>query len=164
MPGAWNQHPQTFPKPVHPQEREAHVGKNGDVMRWILEAQRGLRRRALPHQESFTLTVLPVSPDKAAVLLLLARNECVGVSSLLTTLLSHGLSCRRRAKRHHISKMLEAILSRGKRMQSITPIASTCRPFETDQARQWAQLVKRRGDGNPAQKSSYSVVLPFFKC
>lgn len=47
-----------------------------------------------------------VSPDKAAVLLLLARNECVGVRSLLTTLLSQGLSCRRRAKCHHISKML----------------------------------------------------------
>lgn len=64
-------------------------------------------RRTLPHQESSTWTALPVSPDKAAALLLLARNECVGVRSLLTTLLSHGLSCRRRAKRHHISKMLE---------------------------------------------------------
>jgi len=59
------------------------------------------------------LTVLPVSPDKAAVLLLLARNECVGVSSLLTTLLSHGLSCRRRARRHHISKMLEEFFPAG---------------------------------------------------
>lgn len=59
-------------------------------------------------QMGVTRVQVTVSPDKAAVLLLLARNECVGVSSLLTTLLSQGLSCRRRAKRHHISKMLEA--------------------------------------------------------
>lgn len=108
----------TFPKPFHPEEREAHIGNNRDVVRWILEAQICFKRKTLPLQESCTLTNLPVSPDKAAVLLLLARNECVGVSSLLTMLLSHGLSCRRRAKRHHISKMLAIILSRGKRAQS----------------------------------------------
>lgn len=154
----------TFPKPFHPEEREAHIGNNRDVVRWILEAQICFKRKTLPLQESCTLTNLPVSPDKAAVLLLLARNECVGVSSLLTMLLSHGLSCRRRAKRHHISKMLAIILSRGKRAQSITPIASICRAFERDQAFQGGQLVKTQGNRNSAQKSSYSVVLPFFKC
>lgn len=51
--------------------------------------------------------ILPASPDKVAALLLLAKNECVGVSSLLTMLLSHGLSCRRRAECHHIRKMLD---------------------------------------------------------
>lgn len=52
----------------------------------------------LRHEVS-ALIGLPASPDNAAVLLLLARNECVGVRSLLTMLLSHGLSCRRRAER-----------------------------------------------------------------
>lgn len=118
----------TFSKPFYPEEREAHIRKIRDVIGWLLEAQICFKRRTLPHQESCTLTILPVSPDKAAVLLLLARNECVGVSSLLTTLLSHGLSCRRRAKCHHISKMLAGILSRGKRAQSITPIAPNAGP------------------------------------
>lgn len=58
------------------------------------------------------------------MLLLLARNACVGVSSLLTTLLSHGLSCRRRAKRHHISEMLEAFFPGARRVQGITPFTS----------------------------------------
>lgn len=138
----------TFPKPHHPEERKVHIGKNRDVIRWILEAQICFKRRTLPHQESCTSTILPVSPDKAAVLLLLARNECVGVSSLLTMLLSHGLSCRRRAKRHHISKMLAIILSRGKRVQSITPIASTCQAFERDEALQGRQLGKTQGNRN----------------
>lgn len=80
-------------------------------------AQVCFKRKTLPHQESGTLTVLPVSPDKAAVLLLLARNECVGVSSLLTTLLSQGLSCRRRARRHHISEMLDEFFPGGRRGQ-----------------------------------------------
>lgn len=53
-----------------------------------------------------------VSPDKAAVLLLRARNECVGVSSLLTTLLSHGLSCRRRALSGEFSKVADEEESR----------------------------------------------------
>lgn len=65
-----------------------------------------LRKEDFTSPQSCARTSLPVSPDKAAVLLLLARNECVGVSSLFTTLLSQGLSCRRRAKCHHISKML----------------------------------------------------------
>lgn len=53
-----------------------------------------------------------VSPDKAAVLLLLARNECVGVRSLLTTLLSQGLSCRRRALSGEFSKVADEDESR----------------------------------------------------
>lgn len=53
-----------------------------------------------------------VSPDKAAVLLLLARNECVGVRSLLTTLLSQGLSCRRRALSGEFSKVADEEESR----------------------------------------------------
>lgn len=40
--------------------------------------------------------ILPASPDKAAVLLLLAKYECVGVSSLDTIPDSHVLSCGRR--------------------------------------------------------------------
>lgn len=65
-----------------------------------------LREEDFTSPQSATWMALPGSPDKAAVLLLLARNECVGVRSLLTMLLSQGLSCRRRAKCHHISEML----------------------------------------------------------
>lgn len=101
------------------------------MIRWTGVAPVCFKRRTLPRQESCTLTVLPVSPDKAAVLLLLARNECVGVSSLLTMLLSHGLSCRRRARRHHISKMLEEFSPGGKGGgKSIIPIASICQAFK----------------------------------
>lgn len=56
------------------------------------------KNKQLRHEAS-ALTGLPASPDNAAVLLLRARNEWVGVRSLLTMLLSHGLSCRRRAER-----------------------------------------------------------------
>lgn len=82
------------------------------------------------------MTVLPASPDKAAALLLLARNACVGVSSLLTTLLSHGLSCRRRAKCHHIREMLEAFFPGARRVQGMTLSTSQAseRNLDRDQA------------------------------
>lgn len=52
------------------------------------------------------------SPDKVAALLLLAKNECVGVSSLLTMLLSQGLSCRRRALSGEFSNVADEEESR----------------------------------------------------
>lgn len=135
----------TFPKLFHPEEREAHTGKNEDVIRWRLCY--ASQRRTFRPQGSCTLTVLPASPDKAAVLLLLARNECVGVSSLLTTLLSQGLSCRRRAKRHHISKRLEAFLpgARGCRASHLSLPHAGLRERRALWRGQW---VKSQGNRN----------------
>lgn len=99
-------------KPCQEHKADTDRGKHtpGGDRRWGSD-ERGKSREAsrgglFTSPQSCARTTLPVSPDKAAVLLLLARNECVGVSSLFTTLLSQGLSCRRRAKCHHISKRL----------------------------------------------------------
>lgn len=127
-----------------------------------MEAQLCLTGRTFRPRGRCTLTVLPESPDKAAVLLLLARNECVGVSSLLTTLLSQGLSCRRRARRHHISKMLEAFLSgaRGCRASHLSLPHAGLRERQALWRGQW---VKSQGNRSPTQRSRYSRALPFFK-
>lgn len=71
-----------------------------------------LQKEDFTSPQSSAWMALPVSPDKAAVLLLLARNECVGVRSLLTTLLSQGLSCRRRALSGEFSKVADEDESR----------------------------------------------------
>lgn len=110
--------PTDISKAAAPRQREGeHTEEDRDVIGWTGGLRCALKGRLYLTKKVGTLTVLPVSPDKAAVLLLLARNECVGVSSLLTTLLSQGLSCRRRARRHHISEMLDEFFPGGRRGQ-----------------------------------------------
>lgn len=110
--------PTGYPQSLSTQRREAH-GKMETRQRNTGGADM-LPRLHLARKRASV--VLPASPDKAAVLLLLARNEWVGVSSLLTMLLSHGLSCRRRAKCHHISEMLE-VFSPGARGHSTSHLS-----------------------------------------
>ena len=164
IPGPRNQHRQTFSKPLHPRrEKQTHWERRrrdyDECWRLRCASERGLdlTKKVAPR------TVLPGSPDKAAALLLLARNACVGVSSLLTTLLSHGLSCRRRAKRHHISKMLEEFFpGAGECTRTSHLWLPRARPWR-DEALQGGQSAERPGDRNSAQRRSYSIMLPFFK-
>lgn len=127
MPGAWNQHQHTFP--TTPTRGEKHT--MGRTEMWLDEngvAQRGAsKRRTLPHW-SCTLTVLPEFPDKAAVLLLLARNACGRQQSVNSRCSPTELSYSGRLNVTPHSEIMQKRSFQGGRVQGIT--LSLPRPAE----------------------------------
>lgn len=86
----------------------------------------------------------------------------MGVRSLLTTLLSHGLSCRRRAKRHHISKMLEAFFSESRGHNTSYLSLPYAGPSQ-DQALQGGWQAKNQGNRTPVQREQLFHQVAFLQ-
>lgn len=108
----------TFQAPSPQEGGEAHNGKNWDVIRWKWGGSEELLK-----EDFASLRVAPWQfaefPDKAAVLLLLARNACVS-PAICARCSPAGWAAGGGPKRHHMARMLEAF-SRGRRVQGHNP-------------------------------------------